>query len=227
MGWTAWFKSTDLGAHFFFQSKRQPWLDPFVKGLTVAGETAVAGLVAALAALGFMVAGRRLGALAVALSACLGLTVSESVKHIVKRERPPDVVNPVIEKPPSWSFPSGHALCAMAVYGAIGLTLAQLMPTRAARRLVIALGFLMGFVIGLTRLYLGVHFLFDVVGGWIAGVACALFGHWVHLSFAAAVASPSLHGAESRAVLLSDAIKATDAGPADIHVKQPDHYRPS
>ncbi len=71
----------------------------------------------------------------------------------------------------------------MAIYGAIGLGLSQLLRTRQARVFVIACGFSLGFVIGLTRLYLGVHFLFDVVAGWTVGVACALIGHWVGRSF--------------------------------------------
>ncbi len=182
-------KSIDLGAHFFFQSLRRPWLDPLMAGLTRAGDREVLLIVAALAALAFVVVRRPWTALAVALSAVLGFGISESAKRLVDRERPPDAVSPAVPKPSSPSYPSGHALGAMAVYGAIGLGAGRMIAARGPRRLVIALAFFLAFLIGLTRLYLGVHFLFDVVGAWMAGVACALFGHWVDRCF---VPSPPL-----------------------------------
>ena len=178
--------SMDLGAHFFFQNQvRRPWLDPVAKGITFLGNEPVLMAVTVLAALLFLVARRPRTALAVVLSGFLSLSIIHSVKPLVGRDRPPEVVNPVIDGPNDrQSFPSGHALGSTAVYGAVALGLAQLLPRPGSRRLVIALGFALGFVIGVTRLYLGVHFVFDVVGGWTAGVACALFGHWFDLAFA-------------------------------------------
>jgi undecaprenyl-diphosphatase len=188
-------EAIDLGAHFFFQSLRRPWLDPVVARLTDAGDTLVLTLVASLAALLFLALRRPQIALAVALSGSLSYGLSEMTKRLVGRERPPDVLSPPIPKPDSKSFPSGHATSSMAVYGAVGLGLAQLLSSRRARGLVIGLGFFLGFLIGLTRLYLGVHFLFDVVGGWTLGVACALFGHWVGLCLTAPrVSLPELSG---------------------------------
>jgi undecaprenyl-diphosphatase len=228
MDWTSWLKSTDLGAHFFFQSLRKDWLDPIMKGLTHAGDTLVAGTVAVLAALAFLIAGRRSSALAIAVSACLGVAISESVKSIVKRERPPEVVNPVVSPEHSWSFPSSHALCATAIYGAVGLALARLLPSRGTGRLIVGLGFAVGFVVGLTRLYLGVHFLFDVIGGWTAGVACALFGRWVDVAFGAAGESAPARGAGLSALAAAGRKRAEPHGtPGDIHLREPDHYRPS
>ena len=175
--------SIDLGAHFFFQSLRRPWLDPLMKGLTHVGDSYVVIAVGLLAVIALLAAKRPWTAVAILLSGCLGITISESVKKLVDRQRPPDVTNAVVPKPSSPSFPSGHALGSTAVYGAIGLGASQLMRSRGTRRLVIALGFLLPFLIGVTRLYLGVHFVFDVVGGWTAGVACVLLGHWVDRNF--------------------------------------------
>jgi undecaprenyl-diphosphatase len=181
--------SIDLGAHFFFQHVRQDLLDPktfdpIMRAITHAGDSITLMIVAPLACLAFLAAKRPRTAFAILLSALLGISISESVKRLVNRERPPDVTNPAVEKPKSPSFPSGHSLGSMSIYGAIGLGLAQLMPSRRARYSVIFLGFLFSFLIGLSRLYLGVHFVFDVVGGWTAGLACVLLGHWFDVGFA-------------------------------------------
>lgn len=68
---------------------------------------------------------------------------------------------------PSYSFPSGHALAAAAVYGTLGLVLARLVPAR--RGLVVASAPLLIVMIGLSRIYLGVHWPTDVLAGFAAG----------------------------------------------------------
>ena len=178
--------SIDLGAHFFFQSlPRTWWLDRIMAGFTYIGDAPRVLIVGGLFLLFFLAAKRPRTALALLLSGCLGISISESVKRLVDRKRPPDVVNVVVEKPNSPSFPSGHSLGSASVYGAIGLGMAQFFRGTGSRSLVIALGFFLSFLIGLSRLYLGVHFLFDVLGGWTAGTACALLGHWLDRSFSA------------------------------------------
>src|SRR5262249_6964713 len=117
---------------------------------------------------------RRRLAVVFALTALGGWGVSESTKFLVGRKRP-TVVAHLVALPTNDSFPSGHALCSMAIYGCLGLLLARVVPRKLCW-LPPALGILLALAIGLTRPYLGVHYPSDVLAGWIAGLGCALIG---------------------------------------------------
>jgi undecaprenyl-diphosphatase len=68
-----------------------------------------------------------------------------------------------------FSFPSGHAMASVVFYGAIAyLSYAYLKTLRAKVLVTIGAVFIAG-IIGYSRLYLGVHFLSDVIAGWVAG----------------------------------------------------------
>jgi len=83
-------------------------------------------------------------------------------------ERPRPALFDEITRPETWSFPSGHAITAMAVYGGIGAVFITLYP---ARRLPIVVATAVWvFLIGFSRVYLGVHWPTDIVAGWAAGV---------------------------------------------------------
>lgn len=73
------------------------------------------------------------------------------------------------------SFPSGHAMMAVVVYATLAYLVARLEATRALRRLTLGLTAVVIVLIGLTRLYLGVHYPSDVVAGFIIGFAWATF----------------------------------------------------
>jgi undecaprenyl-diphosphatase len=164
----------DLGILYFFGSLHRPWLDPIVQALTHLGDYAVVTGVVVAAVGAFLLLRRQRYAAIVVGVALLALAVEWTAKLIVQRDRP-NVNWRLIPLPDEPSFPSGHALCAMAIYGCIGLLAAQLV-SRRWRWLPIAAGIGMGMMIGLTRVYLGVHYPIDVLGGWIAGLACALLG---------------------------------------------------
>ncbi len=80
---------------------------------------------------------------------------------------------------PGFSFPSGHAMCSVACYGAIAyLSCAHMKSFRA--KLLVSIGALViSRLIGYSRLYLGVHYITDVLAGWAGGMAwlavCILF----------------------------------------------------
>ena len=65
----------------------------------------------------------------------------------------------------TFSFPSGHALVSLAVYGSIALVVSRRLPRRRDRILLLAATGLLVLAIGFSRLYLGVHFLSDVLAG--------------------------------------------------------------
>ena len=71
----------------------------------------------------------------------------------------------------SFSFPSGHALVSLAVYGSIALVVARHTRSRRLAAAVLAGAAIWILAIGFSRLYLGVHFLSDVLAGYAAGAA--------------------------------------------------------
>ena len=67
-----------------------------------------------------------------------------------------------------YSFPSGHAMSAMAVYGTLAFLLWRHISTRFGRSLLIFFSAMMIFMIGISRVYLGVHYPSDIIGGYFA-----------------------------------------------------------
>jgi membrane-associated phospholipid phosphatase len=111
----------------------------------------------------------RADALFVALAFAGAQVLSNGMKLGFRRERPffPDP----LATESTFSFPSGHALVSLAVYGAIALVLARHLSSPWHRALLFAGTAVLVLAIGFSRLYLGVHFLSDVLAGFAAGVA--------------------------------------------------------
>ncbi|SCG34429.1 phosphatase PAP2 family protein [Micromonospora inositola] len=95
-----------------------------------------------------------------------GLILDPSLKALVGRLRP--VVDVPITHAPGNSFPSGHALGSFVAYGALLLVFLPAMSPRW-RKPAIAIVAVLVALIGLTRIALGVHFVSDVIGGWLLG----------------------------------------------------------
>lgn len=74
-----------------------------------------------------------------------------------------------------FSFPSGHATIAVAFYGYLAYILIKLLKDRY-KRLIIILTVLMAGLIGFSRLYLGVHYVSDVLAGYLVGLAALIIG---------------------------------------------------
>jgi membrane-associated phospholipid phosphatase len=153
----------------FFTGHRAPWLTSLAKVLTWLGSSLVLWPVAVIAGLGLWRWRRRwLPAVLPALALAGVWAGSLLIKGLVGRPRPPaaDMLTVVH----SWSYPSEHAAQALATWGMIALMLMAGRPARA-RVLLAAGAVLIAFVVGLTRLYLGAHWMTDVLGGWaLAGV---------------------------------------------------------
>jgi membrane-associated phospholipid phosphatase len=110
--------------------------------------------------------------------AFLGAQVlSSGMKLGFRRERPffPDP----LATESTFSFPSGHALVSLAVYGSIALVLGRRLRRRSDRIVLFGATGVLVLAIGFSRLYLGVHFLSDVLAGFAAGAA------WVALLYVA------------------------------------------
>ena len=98
------------------------------------------------------------------------------LKHSFARPRPN--LFDEITRPESYSFPSGHSMSAMVIYGTIATVLIVLRPR--LRSIVIPTAAFLIVAIGFSRVYLGVHWAFDVLAGFAAGIPFVLAG--IHLA---------------------------------------------
>jgi undecaprenyl-diphosphatase len=161
----------DLGMLYWFLAWRSPWLDEFAMAATHLGDFVVLFCVTSIAT-GFFLGMRRARLAGVfLLVVLLGWGIEWGLKLTVNRPRP-HVAGALAEPPNNPSFPSGHALMTMAVYGTLGLLLGRIDRRRAV--LFLALGVLLSLLVGLTRVVIGVHYPFDVLAGWLAGLLCVL-----------------------------------------------------
>lgn len=93
----------------------------------------------------------------------------DGLKELIDRERPTPVIT--IFDAQVHGFPSGHAMMSMVVYVTLALQLRTLIPTRFARNWLVISAVLLSLALGISRLYLDVHYFSDVLAGWLAGLA--------------------------------------------------------
>lgn len=152
-------------------SHRPAALTPVVGVLTAAGDVAV--LIPATLVAGGSLAWRRrrwlLVVVPVSVLALSGAAVAV-MKAVLARPRPPGAVAQVVET--GWAFPSGHTASATAVAVMVGFLFTRGRPRR--RALPIWLGAIgIAGMVGVSRVYLGVHWPSDVIAGWLLGALCA------------------------------------------------------
>ena len=149
-------------------------LDPFMKLYTQLGNTGMLFIVLGLLML-FFKPTRKAGFSALCAMLIGLVVVNFTIKPLVARDRPclviEDFVNLVPEKDPN-SFPSGHTNAGFAF--ALGVCMAE-----DSKRWMKVTAVCMAAVMGLSRLYVGVHFPSDVLAGAVIGSLCGLLGAWV------------------------------------------------
>jgi undecaprenyl-diphosphatase len=134
--------------------------------VTALGSSLVLLGVALSAALGLAVRGRWRSAVALIVAYVVTDATVAIVKLIVSRPRP----DASLTEAGGFSFPSGHSAMSMAVYGCLAFALAR--ACRGVPRVACAVaGVALIVLIGLSRIYLGVHYPSDVLAGWITGAA--------------------------------------------------------
>ena len=98
-----------------------------------------------------------------------GYFLAVAVKLLVQRERP-DVVPYLSLARGSTSFPSAHAMMSVIVYGSIGLLLSARVRDRHLQRLFTVSPLLLSVLVGISRVFMGVHYPTDVLAGWALGL---------------------------------------------------------
>jgi undecaprenyl-diphosphatase len=167
--------------HQWIVAHRSPVLTQLANGVSTLGSTTVLAVLAGCVAA--WLAWRRQWAQAILVGVTTGGAglLVPLAKNVVGRPRPPVADRLMVET--SWSYPSGHSLGAAAVVGVLTVVLVSRLAGRAVRAVVIAAGVLVVVAIGLSRVYLGVHWPSDVLAGWLLGglwlaICCALTSRW-------------------------------------------------
>jgi membrane-associated phospholipid phosphatase len=130
---------------------------------------------AVIIATGFLWSQRRSYVIAPLWVTCLGAVASTSIgKLLIGRHRPPTGLDVTMM---TSSFPSGHTTVSLAVYGFIAYAIARNLPNGRERFEVAYWTAILILFIGFSRIFIGVHYLTDVVGGFLVG------GFWLLVGF--------------------------------------------
>ncbi|MCK8487777.1 phosphatase PAP2 family protein [Paenibacillus sp. MBLB2552] len=168
-------RSIDRGIGDFFYELRSDNLTPAVKGLAELGST-TGFVVVLLLTLVWTLVYLRNGRYAIWLTVSLagGWLLNKVLKVMFSRERPELWDRLVV--PDGYSFPSGNAMISASFFGLIALLL--LRSGKSGNRVWAMIVLLLIFVIGISRLYLGVHYASDIVGGFLVGAVLAEVCSW-------------------------------------------------
>ena len=148
------------------------WLRVAALDITSLGGISVLS-VFALMAVGFLlIHGKRLSALLTVVGLAGGVALSEGLKAVFERPRPPSAYQAV--ETLNASFPSGHALLATVFYLTVGVMLTRAFSKTRMKAYTLVWTVVLVLLIGLTRIYLGAHWASDVLAGWGIGAFWAM-----------------------------------------------------
>lgn len=148
------------------------WLEGAMRDITSLGSSAVLVLITAATIVYLLLIRRPATALLIFVAVAGGQVLSSLLKVGVDRPRPELVSHLVNET--SLSFPSGHAMLSAVTYLTLGSLAASFLPGRVTKIYVLSLAVLVTLLVGVSRIYLGVHWPSDVLAGWCAGFAWAM-----------------------------------------------------
>jgi undecaprenyl-diphosphatase len=161
------------------------WLRIAALDVTALGSASVLGLTVA-AVVGFLALQRMHRAALFILAASVGGWVLNNLLKAVFQRPRPDVV-PHLREVMTLSFPSGHAMTSAVVYLTLGALLMRIAERPVAKIYCMAVAMTATVMIGLTRIYLGVHYPTDVLAGWLIGLSWALLCWMIERFFEARV----------------------------------------
>jgi undecaprenyl-diphosphatase len=148
------------------------WFEEMARDFTALGSTGVLTLVA-LAVVGYLLISRlRAAAVLVVVAVGGGTLVSTLLKHGFDRSRP-DLVPHAMDVYTA-SFPSGHSMLSAVTYLTLAALLMRLQPHRRTKVYVLVTAILLTLLVGMSRVYLGVHWPSDVLAGWAVGASWAI-----------------------------------------------------
>ena len=147
------------------------WLEEAGRDITALGSVSILALIV-IATVAFLAMRRRsFTALFLTLAVLSGTLISNVLKELFNRPRP-DVE--AVARVFTASFPSGHSTLSAVVYLTLAALLIEAVPGRGARAYFIGVGIFLTVIVGISRVYLGVHHPTDVMAGWLLGTSWAI-----------------------------------------------------
>jgi undecaprenyl-diphosphatase len=149
------------------------WMEGSVRDISALGSSTVLVLLSVAVIAFLWMRGQGHAAVLVLVAAGGGALVMTGLKSVFERPRP-RIVPHLFGDVASYSFPSGHALAAAAVYLTLAALLARLTEDRRSKLFVVSASFVCVFLVGFSRVFLGVHWPSDVLAGWTVGLCWAV-----------------------------------------------------
>lgn len=143
------------------------WIESSLLDLTALGGSTVLALVVLSVAGFLLLQRRRRTAMVVVMTSLSGEILDGAMKHVFNRPRP--TIVPHLRVVYSTSFPSGHAMESAIVYLTLAAILMRASDHRRTKMYILGIAVLLTLLVGISRVYLGVHYPTDVIGGWIVG----------------------------------------------------------
>ena len=145
-----------------------PWMEGVLEDLTALGGPTVTWLVM-LSLTGYLLLQTKYRtAFFLFVTAASGDLVNHAIKHVFSRARP--TIVPHLRDAFSSSFPSGHSMESAIVYLTLAAMLMRIVDGRVTKAYCLGLAVLITLLVGVSRVFLGVHYPTDVIGGWIIGL---------------------------------------------------------
>lgn len=148
------------------------WVEEVARDITSLGGNTVLSMIVAIVVGYLLMVRKRAAALLVFVSVAGGMLLSMLLKTGFARTRPDLVPHEV--QVYTLSFPSGHAMLSAVTYLTLGALLMRLESQARVKAYLMGVAVVLSLLVGISRVYLGVHWPTDVLGGWCVGAAWAM-----------------------------------------------------
>ncbi|PKZ65322.1 phosphatase PAP2 family protein [Gordonia terrae] len=173
------------------ENRSEPWIS-IAEVVTLLGNTVTMTVLTLAVVVALAATRHRVDAVFVGAGVLSGYAVMQALKYSFARDRPP--VEDRLLNIDTFSFPSGHAMMTMVVFGLFAVAAYRSFAWVRSHRWVLVIAPVLSILVGLTRIQLAVHWATDVVAGWLFGAIWVVFCTWILLRYEARRGSDDLAG---------------------------------